>query len=47
LLAGLSYIVAQARDVRLVPEVAKHLGVAILVIAASRVIGSWILQYVR
>ena len=47
LLAGLSYVVARARDVRPVPEVGKHLGVAILVIAASRLIGSWILQYVR
>jgi VIT1/CCC1 family predicted Fe2+/Mn2+ transporter len=47
LLAGLSYIVARARDVRPAPEVGKHLGVAILVIAASRLIGSWILQYVR
>jgi VIT1/CCC1 family predicted Fe2+/Mn2+ transporter len=47
LLAGLSFIVARARGVRPVPEVGKHLGVAILVIAASRVIGSWILQYVR
>ena len=46
LLAGLSYIVARARDVQPVPEIGKHLGVAILVIAASRVIGSWILQYV-
>jgi VIT1/CCC1 family predicted Fe2+/Mn2+ transporter len=47
LLAGLSYVVARARDVRPVPEVGKHLGVAIVVIAASRVIGSWILQYVK
>ena len=47
LLAGLSYIVARARNVRPVPEVGKHLGVAILVIAASRVIGSWILHYVQ
>jgi VIT1/CCC1 family predicted Fe2+/Mn2+ transporter len=47
LLAGLSYVVARARDVRPLPEVGKHLGVAILVIAASRLIGSWILQYVR
>jgi VIT1/CCC1 family predicted Fe2+/Mn2+ transporter len=47
LLAGLSYIVARARDVRPLPEVGKHLGVAILVIAASRLIGAWILQYVR
>jgi VIT1/CCC1 family predicted Fe2+/Mn2+ transporter len=47
LLAGLSYVVARARDVRPMPEVGKHLGVAILVIAASRLVGSWILQYVR
>jgi len=33
--------------VRPLPEVGKHLGVAVLVIAASRLIGSWILQYIR
>ena len=47
LLAGLSYVVARARAVRPLPEIGKHLGVAILVIAASRLIGSWILQYVQ
>jgi VIT1/CCC1 family predicted Fe2+/Mn2+ transporter len=47
LLAGLSYILARSRDVSPMPEVCKHLGVAVLVIAASRVIGSWILQYVQ
>jgi len=35
------------RDVRPVTEVGKHLGVAVVVIAASRVIGWWILQNVR
>ena len=47
LLAGLSYILARARDVRALPEVGKHLGVAMLVIAASRVVGLYILRYVK
>jgi hypothetical protein len=47
LLIGLSYMLARARDVRALPEVGKHLGVAVLVIAASRVVGLWILRYVK
>ena len=47
LLVGLSYILARARDVRALPEVGKLLGVAVLVIAASRVIGLCILRYVK
>jgi VIT1/CCC1 family predicted Fe2+/Mn2+ transporter len=47
LLAGLSYILARSRNVSPMPEVGKHLGVAVLVITASRVIGSWILHYVQ
>ncbi len=47
LLAGLSYVLAQARCVKAGSEIVKHLGIAILVIAASRVIGSWILHYVH
>ena len=47
LLVGLSYILARARGVRALPEVGKHLGVAVLVIAASRVVGLWILRYVE
>ena len=47
LLVGLSYILARARGVRALPEVGKHLVVAVLVIAASRVVGLWILRYVK
>jgi len=39
-------IVALAWGVSPVPEVSKHLGVAVLVIAASRLIGSWITHHV-
>jgi VIT1/CCC1 family predicted Fe2+/Mn2+ transporter len=46
LLTGISYILARARGVSPVPEVSKHLGVAVLVIAASRLIGSWITHHV-
>lgn len=47
LLAGLSYLVARARNVRPLPEVSKHLGIAVLAIAASRAMGAWILHYVH
>jgi len=47
LLVGLSYILARARDVRVLPEVGKHLAVAVLVIVASRVVGLCILRYVK
>jgi VIT1/CCC1 family predicted Fe2+/Mn2+ transporter len=47
LLAGLSYVVARARGVSPMLEVAKHLGIAVLVIAASRLIGSWIVHHVN
>ena len=46
LLAGLSYTLARARGVSPLPEVGKHLAVAVVVIAASRLIGSWILHNV-
>ena len=42
LLAVISYITAQTRGARPLLEVAKHIGVAFLVIAASRIIGEWI-----
>jgi VIT1/CCC1 family predicted Fe2+/Mn2+ transporter len=47
LLATVSYLVARARAVRPWPEVGKHLGIAALVIGASRVLGAWIAQHVR
>ncbi|HTN73158.1 MAG TPA: hypothetical protein VMO00_18905 [Methylomirabilota bacterium] len=46
LLACLSYILARARGVSPLTEVGKHLGIAILVIVASRLIGTWILGHV-
>jgi VIT1/CCC1 family predicted Fe2+/Mn2+ transporter len=47
LLAAISYILARARGVGPVPEVVKHLGIAVLVIGASRVIGLWIMHHVH
>lgn len=47
LLTGLSYALAMERRVSPMPEIGKHLGVAVLVIAASRVIGSWIFLHVH
>lgn len=44
-LAGLSYVLARERGVSPLGEVAKHIGIAILVIAASRFIGAWILHH--
>jgi hypothetical protein len=47
LLTGLSYALAMERGVSPMPEIGKHLGVAVLVIAASRVIGAWIFLHVH
>jgi hypothetical protein len=47
LLTGLSYALAMERCVSPMAEIGKHLGVAVLVIAASRVIGSWIFFHVH
>ncbi len=47
LLASLSYILARARHVGVGSEIVKHLGIAVLVIATSRLIGSWILHYLQ
>lgn len=47
LLAAISYVLAKARGVPSLPEVAKHLGVAFLVIVASRIIGEWISRHVH
>jgi hypothetical protein len=47
LLAAVSYALARERDVYPLLEVVKHLGVALLVIAASRLIGVWISRHVR
>jgi VIT1/CCC1 family predicted Fe2+/Mn2+ transporter len=46
LLGVLTYLVARSRGARPAPEVAKHLGVALLVILASRLIGAWIVSHV-
>jgi len=46
LLGTLTYFVARSRGVRPLVEVAKHVGVAIVVIGVSRAIGAWILAYV-
>jgi VIT1/CCC1 family predicted Fe2+/Mn2+ transporter len=43
LLGTLTYFVSRHRGVAPLPEVAKHLAVAIVVIAVSRGIGTWIL----
>jgi len=47
LLAAISYSLAEERGVSPLSEVAKHLEVAFLVIAASRIIGSWISRYIH
>src|SRR5208337_4268859 len=47
LLAAITYVLARARGIGPVPEVVKHLGVAVLVIGASRVIGLWIMHHVH
>lgn len=46
LLGALTFLVARSRGARPAPEVAKHLGVALLVIVASRLIGTWIVGHV-
>jgi hypothetical protein len=46
LLAAISFILAQARGVGLALKVVKHLGMALLVIAASRVFGLRITHHV-
>jgi VIT1/CCC1 family predicted Fe2+/Mn2+ transporter len=47
LLATLSFQVARTRAVPPWSEVGKHVGVAVLVIGTSRVIGAWIAQHVQ
>lgn len=42
LLGGLSYLIARRRGVSPVSEIAKHLGTAAVVIAASKLIGAWV-----
>ena len=46
LLGTLTYFVARARGAAPVPEVARHVGVAIVVIVMSRAIGTWIIARV-
>jgi VIT1/CCC1 family predicted Fe2+/Mn2+ transporter len=47
LLAAIRHAVARARGASPLRETTKHLGVAALVIIASRLIGEWILAYVH
>jgi len=47
LLAAISYILARSRSASPGREVVKHLGVAVLVIIASRAIGLWITNHVH
>ena len=46
LLAGLSYILARKRGVSALGEIGKHIAIAVTVIIASRLIGTWILHHV-
>jgi hypothetical protein len=46
LLAGLSYVLARVRGVSALGEIGKHIAVAVTVIIASRLIGTWILHHV-
>jgi VIT1/CCC1 family predicted Fe2+/Mn2+ transporter len=45
LLGLLSYVLARVRGVSSLSEVSKHFGVAVVVIAVSRVVGLWILHH--
>ncbi len=47
LLTAITYALARERGVSPFPEIAKHLGVAFLVIVTSRVIGAWISRHVH
>jgi VIT1/CCC1 family predicted Fe2+/Mn2+ transporter len=47
LLTAITYALARERGGSPLPEIAKHLGVAFLVIVASRVIGAWISRHVH
>jgi VIT1/CCC1 family predicted Fe2+/Mn2+ transporter len=47
LLASLTYALARSRDVRPLPEIFKHLVVAVIVVAVSRALGSVIHAYVH
>jgi hypothetical protein len=47
LLTAISYVVARARGAHPLLEVAKHLGVAFLVIMTSRIIGEWISHHIQ
>ena len=46
LLSVISYMVARGRSVSVLPEIAKHVGVALLVIVVSEGIGQWITAHV-
>jgi VIT1/CCC1 family predicted Fe2+/Mn2+ transporter len=43
LLCGLTYLLARERRVSVVAEISKHIAVALVVIVASKAIGTWIL----
>jgi VIT1/CCC1 family predicted Fe2+/Mn2+ transporter len=46
LLVGLTWLLARARNVPVIPEIIKHVAVAALVVLVSRAIGTWIRAYV-
>lgn len=47
LLGFLSFFLARARNVPVVPEIAKHVAVAVAVIVVSRAVGVWVAGHVR
>jgi len=47
LLSALTYVLARVRKVNPAVEIAKHLAVALVVVAISRALGAWISQHVR
>jgi hypothetical protein len=47
LLSALTFLLARVRGVNPALEVAKHLAVAVVVVAISRGLGTWISQHVR
>jgi chromate transport protein ChrA len=47
LLASLTWFVARARNANVLTEILKHLGVAVIVIVASRATGTFVSAYVQ
>jgi len=46
LLSAMSYVLAQGRNVSGITEIAKHVGIAVLVVIVSEGIGHWITAHV-